>query len=212
MPNSDSFGDFKGWITDTLDTMAEDRVSRALDVSGGDRAMQGLLAEFSLPAFREDLGFKFLALCMLGLEMEDFNHIRATVDAGVLHPRHMILIMNKGAVPFYLTRLPCVDALREQRLDFYHVAANRPGPDGKPFVARGINVSPDQADAATILQTFPGLNAVRLATTPGADPATIDSLVQGLTSKGVVVAIEDHSSSGGNPNTLSGQALANEAD
>ena len=84
-------------------------------------------------------------------------------------------------------------------------------PNGNPFIARGINVFLDQADAATILKTFPGLNAVRLATTPGADPNAIDALVQGLTSKGVVVVIEDHTSSGGNPNTLSGQALANEA-
>jgi len=84
-------------------------------------------------------------------------------------------------------------------------------PDGKPFIAGGINVFLDQADAATILKTFPGLNAVRLATTPGADQNAIDTLVQGLTSKGVVVLIEDHSSSGGNPNTSSGQALADEA-
>ena len=159
MPKSDSFGDFKGWVTDTMDTMAEDRISRALDISGGDRAMQELLADLSLPVFCEELDFRFLALCMLGSEMEDFNHIRAAVDAGVLHPRHMILMMNEGAirsgqnpvgafdaikghpdflamvksgaVPFYLPRLPCMDVLREQRLDFYHVAANKPGPDGK---------------------------------------------------------------------------------
>ena len=85
------------------------------------------------------------------------------------------------------------------------------GPDGTPFVARGINTFLGQADAATILKTFPGINAVRLATTPGADPNAIDALVQGLTSKGVVVVIEDHTSSGGNPNTLSGQALADQA-
>ena len=84
-------------------------------------------------------------------------------------------------------------------------------PSGNPFVARGINVFPGQVDAATILQTFPGINAVRVAATPGTDPNVLDALVQGLTSKGVVVLIEDHSSSGGNPNTLSGQALANEA-
>jgi len=84
-------------------------------------------------------------------------------------------------------------------------------PNGNQFIARGINVFLDQADAATIMKTFPGINAVRLATTPGADPNAIDALVQGLTSKGVVVLIEDHSSSGGNPNTSSGQALTNEA-
>jgi len=83
-------------------------------------------------------------------------------------------------------------------------------PSGKQFIARGINVFLDQTDASTILNTFPGINAVRLATTPSADPNAIDALVQGLTSKGVTVVIEDHSSSGGNPNTLSGQALADE--
>lgn len=159
MPRSDSFGDFKGWIGNEMDDMAEDGISRALDVSGGDRAMQELLADLDLAVFCEDLSFRFLALCMLGSDMEDFNHIRAAVDAGVLHPRHMILMMNEGAirsgqspdgafdaimghpdfqamvsggaVPFYLARLPCMDALREQRLNFYDVAANRPGLDGK---------------------------------------------------------------------------------
>jgi len=84
-------------------------------------------------------------------------------------------------------------------------------PNGKVFIARGINVFLGQADAATILKTFPGINAVRLATALGADVNAIDALVQGLTSKGVVVVIEDHTSSGGNPNTLSGQALADQA-
>ncbi len=84
-------------------------------------------------------------------------------------------------------------------------------PSGTPFVARGIIVFLNQVDPATILKTFPGINAVRLATTPGADPNAIDAMVQGLTSKGVVVLIEDHSSSGGNPNTSSGQPLTDEA-
>ncbi len=159
MPRSENLGDFKSWIGDNMDDMAEDGISRALDISGGDRVMQELLADLSLAAFCGERGFKFLALCMLGSDMEDFNHIRAAVDAGVLHPMHMILIMNEGAirsgqnpdgafdatvdhpdyqallnsgaVPVYLPRLPCMDALREQRLNFYDVAANRPGADGK---------------------------------------------------------------------------------
>ena len=84
-------------------------------------------------------------------------------------------------------------------------------PNGQVFIARGINIFPGQVDAATILKTFPGINAVRVAATPGTDPAVLDALVQGLTSNGVAVVIEDHSSSGGNPNTLSGQALADQA-
>ncbi len=84
-------------------------------------------------------------------------------------------------------------------------------PSGGTFIARGINVFLGQADTATIVRTFPGINMVRLATTPGADPNAIDTLVQGLTASKIVVEIEDHSSSGGNPNTLSGTALASQA-
>lgn len=89
-------------------------------------------------------------------------------------------------------------------------------PDGQQFQTKGINVFPGQVDAATLLATLPGLNAVRLAATPGTDPGTIDALVQGLTSHGVVVEIEDHSSPGaafapnGN-NVLTGSALDAEA-
>ena len=83
-------------------------------------------------------------------------------------------------------------------------------PDGKAFTARGINMFLGQADAATVMQTFPGINMVRLATKPGDNLASIDALVQGLTSHHVVVEIEDHTSSGGTMNTLSGQALADE--
>ncbi len=121
--------------------------------------MQEFLEDLNLVTFCADRGFKLLSMCMLGPDIEDFNHIRAAADAGVLHPAHMILVMNEGvirggqspagafdsikhhpdflglmkdgAVPVYMTRLPCMDALREQRLDFYDVAAGRPGPDGK---------------------------------------------------------------------------------
>lgn len=159
MPRSEALSDFKVWIGDTLNAMAEDHISRALDISGGDRVMQEYVHDVDLPMFCEEIGAKLLSLCMLGSEIEDFNHIRAAVDGKVLHPSHMILVMNEGvirsgqnpvgafdsinqhpdflallkdgAVPIYMSRLPCMDAVREQKLDFYDVAAGRPGPDGK---------------------------------------------------------------------------------
>ncbi len=87
--------------------------------------------------------------------------------------------------------------------------------NGLQFKGQGINVFPGQVDAAAILSTFPGIKTVRVATTPGTDPAQIDALVQGLTSHGVVVEIEDHSSSGAafspnGDNVLTGQALTDE--
>jgi hypothetical protein len=88
-------------------------------------------------------------------------------------------------------------------------------PSGAEFVAKGINAFADQVDPTTILQTFPGINAVRYAITPRTNAGTIDNFVQGLTSKGVVVAIEDHSSAGaafapGGSNVLTGGALDSE--
>lgn len=85
-------------------------------------------------------------------------------------------------------------------------------PNGQPFTAHGINMFLDQADAATILKTLPGINMVRLAVTPSSNRTSIDTLVQGLTSKGVVVEIEDHTSSGATPaqhynNVVTGAAL-----
>ena len=94
----------------------------------------------------------------------------------------------------------------------FHVSNGRIiDPSGNSFVAKGINVQSDQVDPATLFSTFPGLNAVRVPTTPGADLGPIDNMVNQLTSKGVVVMLEDHTSSGGNPNTLEGQPLADEA-
>lgn len=158
MPRSEDFADFKVWINGGLDAMVVDGISRVLDVSGGDRAMREFLHDLDLPAFCAQFDKELLSACMLGPDVEDFNHIRAAVDAGNLHPRHMILVLNEGvirsgqnpagafdatkqhpdflamvkggAVPIYVTKLPCLDLLREQRLDFYDVAAGRPGPDG----------------------------------------------------------------------------------
>ena len=76
MPRSENLGDFKTWIGDTMDDMAEDGISRALDISGGDRVMQELLADLSLAAFCGERGFKFLALCMLGRAVEIWESVR----------------------------------------------------------------------------------------------------------------------------------------
>ena len=84
------------------------------------------------------------------------------------------------------------------------------GPDGGAFIAKGINAFTGQMDVDTLVSRFPGINFVRLATSPGSNQSDIASFVNALTARKIVVEIEDHSSSGGNPNTSAGQALANE--
>ncbi len=84
------------------------------------------------------------------------------------------------------------------------------GADGQVFIAKGINIQPNQAGISTILDKFPGLNAMRIPTSPSADQEALTTFVDSVVARGVVVIIEDHTSSGGNPNTSSGQALADE--
>ncbi|MBS2009618.1 MAG: cellulase family glycosylhydrolase [Cyanobacteria bacterium SZAS TMP-1] len=96
------------------------------------------------------------------------------------------------------------------------------GPDGKPFVARGINVNGISANeyADDILKSFPNLNFIRLATSPDGNPFTgetgapqqavlddVQKFIDKMTAHGIVVEVENHG--GSEP---SGQELQNEID
>jgi hypothetical protein len=90
-------------------------------------------------------------------------------------------------------------------------------PVGKVFTARGINISPSQMDAANqVLALFPGLNFVRLTVTDYQSPDTYAAFVNTMTSHGIVVEFENHTSSdgvnggGGRGVVYTGQLLTNE--
>jgi|1185.fasta_scaffold24175_1 hypothetical protein len=71
-------------------------------------------------------------------------------------------------------------------------------PGGKVFTARGINISPSQMGAANqVLALFPGLNFVRLTVTDYQSSDTYAAFVNTMTSHGIVVEFEDHTSSDG---------------
>src|SRR4051794_40943899 len=71
-------------------------------------------------------------------------------------------------------------------------------PNGNEYVAAGINVGPeDMGSVSDILSSFPGINFVRLAIGPYQDPSSCQDFVNAMTSQGVVVEIEDHTSSDG---------------
>lgn len=82
------------------------------------------------------------------------------------------------------------------------------GPNGQPFVAKGINIYDSQVgDLSQILQTDPEINMIRLAVQ---DPSTanmsqIQQFINTATSDGIVVDVEDHVS---NQTTASGCGLA----
>lgn len=150
--------DFRGWVLEALDRMEADRVSRLLDVSGGSSSMEELLRDLQLPEFCEANDFDFAWLCVLGPDLEDFEHVRTAVQAGHMKPEHMILVLNEGAIrqgqnpsgvfkpvttnadfmaimadgasAIYVPRLSIMEELRQARLDFYKVAAREPMTDG----------------------------------------------------------------------------------
>src|SRR6185437_9526311 len=73
-PESENNATFKAWILAELDQMAEDRVSRVVDISGGDRVLQELLQDLHLGGFCDAIGTRFVSLCMIGPDVEDFRH------------------------------------------------------------------------------------------------------------------------------------------
>lgn len=90
-------------------------------------------------------------------------------------------------------------------------------PSGNVYTAKGINVLDSQMGAANqILTDLPGLNYVRLAAFSYSSPDAYSSFINTMTSHGVVVEIEDHTSSDGSDHggssgeIFSGQRLQDE--
>src|SRR6185437_628192 len=90
-------------------------------------------------------------------------------------------------------------------------------PNGNVFTARGINLYDSQmGDAAQVLADFPGINFIRLNVYSYQSPSAYASFIQTMTSKGIVVELEDHTNSnggnagGGQGSAFSGQQLTNE--
>ncbi len=90
------------------------------------------------------------------------------------------------------------------------------GPDGQPFIARGIGVMEgDEPTAAQLLADFPGVNFVRLAIFDYTSPSALASYVNSLTAAGIVVELEDHNNGAGNAGgsqgtIFTGSQLSNE--
>nr|WP_294553582.1 cellulase family glycosylhydrolase [uncultured Rhodopila sp.] len=100
---------------------------------------------------------------------------------------------------------------------FYTTSGQIVGPNGEPFIARGIDVMEgDQPTLGQLQSDFPGINFVRLAIYDYASPTALASYVNSLTAAGIVVELEDHTNSdgsdgGGNSGTIfTGTQLSNE--
>src|SRR5689334_24412056 len=74
-------------------------------------------------------------------------------------------------------------------------------PNGNEFIARGVDVMnfnmSGNPSAATLQGDFPGINFLRLAIYNYDSPDSLASYVNDLTSHGIVVELENHTSSDG---------------
>jgi hypothetical protein len=153
-PTTDELPDVKAWMSGELDSMVEDRVSRVLDLGGGDRVMQEYVRDLALKDFCRDFGIGLTVAIFLGPDMEDFRHALRLVNSDAYRGERSILVLNEGVIrhgqttagafdpilrhpdfeaivkegvrPVFLRRLTCLSVLRERGLGFYDVVASRP--------------------------------------------------------------------------------------
>ena len=98
VPNGNDVIAFKDLMLEQMDQMVTDRVSRVVDVSGGARDIEGVIAELDPSEFCRDNGIGLLTICMLGPDLEDFRHLMTAVDEGHVHPADMLLVFNEGVL------------------------------------------------------------------------------------------------------------------
>ena len=147
----------KTWMLDHLDDMAVNRVSRVLDLGGGERVIPEFVRDLSLTTYCRDLGITLLSIYMLGPDVEDFRHVIEQVRSNDMAAERTLLVMNEGvirqgqsvdgafvpiltdpemrilvesgAATVFLKRLSCMPLVRETGRGFYDIAEGKP--DGK---------------------------------------------------------------------------------
>jgi hypothetical protein len=162
-PKNDEMFEIKKWLSDEFDAMAGDRVSRVLDLSGGDRVMQEYVRDLALSQFCADFDIAPTLAVFLGPDLEDFRHAEELLRSGAFPSERTILVLNEGvirhgqttagafdpilALPefdkllddgvrvLFLRRLTCMSVLRERGLGLYDAVAGKPD-------SKGVKASP----------------------------------------------------------------------
>ncbi len=157
-PPGDNILQLKEWIQSELNAMIEDRVSRVLDLSGGDRVMQELVADLKLTGFCREFHIGLTNVVMFGPDLEDFHHAMDRIRSRDSRGERLIMVLNEGVIRvgqtpegafdgitshpdfeatleegaefMILPRLSCMQVLRERGISFYDAALGRPGRSG----------------------------------------------------------------------------------
>lgn len=158
-PDDEALGTIRNWMMAELNAMAEDRVSRVLDLGGGDRVVQEFIQDLDLTSFTDRFGIVLVQAFFLGPDEEDFRHVLATINDARIDSRRTILYLNAGVLrtaqdpaavflpvtesqrfkelesegikTVRVRRIICLDEMRVLGLTINDVLANRPGTKGR---------------------------------------------------------------------------------
>jgi hypothetical protein len=150
-PPTEELPDVKTWLTQVLNRMVKESRSAVLDLGGGDRVLQEYGRDLRLVQFCEQRSIEPLALYFLGPEEEDLKHVLSIWDAGYFRPKRCLLVLNEGVIregktvagafertiahagfekmveagaqPVLMTRLACMDDIRQLGIGFYDAAS-----------------------------------------------------------------------------------------
>jgi hypothetical protein len=157
-PATDELPDIKAWLSAEFDSMVEERASRVLDLSGGDRVMQEYVRDLALMDFCRGFGIDPTVAVVLGPDMEDFRHAFQLLRSGEFRCDRTMIVLNEGVIrhgqttsgafepilghpdfeaivrdgarPVFVRRLTSMATLRERGLGFYDVLAGKPDKAG----------------------------------------------------------------------------------
>lgn len=159
-PRSEEPADMRAWLSEELDRMIEGGYSAAVDLGGGERVIEEYEQDLPIRDLCDEYGIRLVEICFLGSEPEDFRHVHRIVRRRGLRAHKTLLVLNEGvirhgqtpegvfsplirsaefqdlvsqgAVPVFLRRLGCMDALRERGLGYYAAVLGLPDRDGVP--------------------------------------------------------------------------------
>lgn len=153
-PPSDDLPEVRDWLSDELNQMVEDGVSRVLDLSGGDRVMQEYVRELHLTNFCRDFGVDVVLMAFIGPEQEDFRHVYQLLKTAGIPADKVVVVFNEGVIRagqtvdgafsqivksqefkevaglsarmMFMRRLTCMSQLHDRGLRFYDTIAVKP--------------------------------------------------------------------------------------
>ena len=140
--------------------MVNDRVSRVLDLGGGDRVIQEFVRDLPLEDFSQQAGIKVVQAFFLGLDMEDFNHVQQILKGSEFMPGSTLMFLNEGVIrhgettigafkpimsrpdfreliqsgirAVMIRRLLCLSLFRDRKLSINEVLSHVPDGQGRP--------------------------------------------------------------------------------